>query len=517
VSGGDVAAAVAEVRRIVDAGVAEDGGADTRYGDDGFGGRGRGRERFDDDNERGNGYDDYGGRGGRGGGRGGRSDGGDGFVRRERGGVRFGDDGGGGGGGGGGVRFGDDGGFDGGRGGRGERGGDTDDYERTWGDQRQRQAPAAGGYGSRRESHNAGGGEGYGGGGYGGGGGGPAAAAVEEETADFASIPCAGQEGRVIGKGGENVRAIQERTGAYVNVRRDIGAVEVSGGDVAAAAAEIRRIVADGQRNDVERGGSRQAGDFARPQNNFDDRQGGDFHRRQGGDYDHRSNFDDDNRGRDDRRPSFDDTRDTRSGGRDYDNRSEGGVESINCAGQEGRIIGKAGAMIRQIQERTGANINISRETGTAEVSGGDVAAAVAEIRRIVDAGVAEDGGADTRYGDDGFGGGAQSRESDYGRSSSSNANYDNYADNRGDRYDSRNDSDRDGDGGLEASRYDYKGDQDEDDDEWILEVGLYKLNPEDPMLESAWFQPLHLQSDILVPSLCFQTQLVPLHRGVGG
>jgi hypothetical protein len=61
------------------------------------------------------------------------------------------------------------------------------------------------------------------------------------------------------------VREIQERTGAYVNVRREIGAVEVSGGNVAAAAAEIRRIVEDGKRNDVERGGSRQGGDFDNP------------------------------------------------------------------------------------------------------------------------------------------------------------------------------------------------------------------------------------------------------------
>jgi hypothetical protein len=46
-------------------------------------------------------------------------------------------------------------------------------------------------------------------------------------------------------------------------------------------------------------------------------------------------------------------------------------------------------------------------------------------------------------------------------------------------------------------------------------EVGLYKLNPVDPQLESAWFlQPLNLSSEKLVSILCFQIRLVPLRRG---
>jgi hypothetical protein len=46
-----------------------------------------------------------------------------------------------------------------------------------------------------------------------------------------------------------------------------------------------------------------------------------------------------------------------------------------------------------------------------------------------------------------------------------------------------------------------------------VLVVGLYTLNSVDPKLGSAWFQPLSLKCDILVSSLCFQMQLVPLHR----
>jgi hypothetical protein len=46
-------------------------------------------------------------------------------------------------------------------------------------------------------------------------------------------------------------------------------------------------------------------------------------------------------------------------------------------------------------------------------------------------------------------------------------------------------------------------------------QVGLYKLNPVDPALESAWFQPLKLERDILVSSLCVQIHLVPLQPGL--
>ena len=35
-----------------------------------------------------------------------------------------------------------------------------------------------------------------------------------------------------------------------------------------------------------------------------------------------------------------------------------------------------------------------------------------------------------------------------------------------------------------------------------IAAVGLYKLNPEDPELESAWFQPFNLSSEKLVSTL---------------
>jgi hypothetical protein len=39
--------------------------------------------------------------------------------------------------------------------------------------------------------------------------------------------------------------------------------------------------------------------------------------------------------------------------------------------------------------------------------------------------------------------------------------------------------------------------------------VGLYKLNPVDPELESAWYQPLSLSSEKLVLKVCFQIQVL--------
>jgi hypothetical protein len=47
--------------------------------------------------------------------------------------------------------------------------------------------------------------------------------------------------------------------------------------------------------------------------------------------------------------------------------------------------------------------------------------------------------------------------------------------------------------------------------------VGLYKLNPADPWLESDWFQPLKLKCDIPVSKLCLKIQLVPLQLGDAG
>jgi hypothetical protein len=48
----------------------------------------------------------------------------------------------------------------------------------------------------------------------------------------------------------------------------------------------------------------------------------------------------------------------------------------------------------------------------------------------------------------------------------------------------------------------------------WGVYLGLYKLNPLDPWLDSTWFQHLSVKCDFLVSSLCFRMQHVPLHLG---
>ena len=70
------------------------------------------------------------------------------------------------------------------------------------------------------------------------------------------------------------IREIQERTGAHLSVRRELGVVEVEGGDVAAAEAEIRRIVEEGRRSDAGGGFPAMAstgGTFRRRVDRFDD------------------------------------------------------------------------------------------------------------------------------------------------------------------------------------------------------------------------------------------------------
>ena len=103
-------------------------------------------------------------------------------------------------------------------------------------------------------------------------------AGLPSSGGSFVSVECAGQEGRVIGKGGEKVREIQELTGAHLSVRADLGVVEVEGGDVRAAEREIRRVVEDGRRSDATRGygaserdARRPAGPTVRTTGRFDD------------------------------------------------------------------------------------------------------------------------------------------------------------------------------------------------------------------------------------------------------
>jgi len=72
---------------------------------------------------------------------------------------------------------------------------------------------------------------------------------------------------------------------------------------------------------------------------------------------------------------------------------AEGEVVEVECAGQTGRIIGKGGAKIREIEEMTGCFLRIRKDDGVCEVSGRDMAAAVQEIKNIVEEGRERDSG----------------------------------------------------------------------------------------------------------------------------
>ena len=67
---------------------------------------------------------------------------------------------------------------------------------------------------------------------------------------DVVEVECAGQTGRIIGKGGSKIREIEELTGCVLRVRQEEGVCEVSGRDVNAAVQEIKNIVQDGRERD---------------------------------------------------------------------------------------------------------------------------------------------------------------------------------------------------------------------------------------------------------------------------
>jgi hypothetical protein len=83
----------------------------------------------------------------------------------------------------------------------------------------------------------------------------------------------------------------------------------------------------------------------------------------------------------------------TRAARRSDDTPDAATVVEVECAGQTGRIIGKGGSKIREIEELTGCVLRVRQEEGVCEVSGRDVNAAVQEIKNIVQEGRERDGG----------------------------------------------------------------------------------------------------------------------------
>lgn len=78
-----------------------------------------------------------------------------------------------------------------------------------------------------------------------GGPGGPPSGIKPEATE---TIPCSGFEGRIIGKGGETIRRLQNETGARIRIEKGSGECVVTGSEAAtvAAAAAVRAVMEDG-------------------------------------------------------------------------------------------------------------------------------------------------------------------------------------------------------------------------------------------------------------------------------
>ena len=154
----------------------------------------------------------------------------------------------------------------------------------------------------------------------GGGGGGGGGLVIVEGTA--------GHEGRIIGRGGAMIRELQDRHGVRIQIKRPEGVTEVSGAGADAAAAEIRKIIADAQT-----GGGGGGGGPTQPPTD-----------------------------------------------------PNAVSETIMCDGVESRIIGKGGQNIRALMHRTGAHVRVISEVHQCIITGAPhtVAAAAAEVRDII-------------------------------------------------------------------------------------------------------------------------------------
>ena len=186
--------------------------------------------------------------------------------------------------------------------------------------------------------------------------------AVEYESTK--SIPCVGNEGRIIGKGGAKIRELQAKYEVVMQLNRENGCVEIMGDrtNVLECEVEILRIIEEGTARNAEK--EKQLQNQGR---------GGQHHQR------------------------------GERGGRGEEKRGGGGREEIPCAGMEGRIIGKGGETIRRLEADSGARVRINRERLVCEISGepGCVETAVRLVHELMASSGADRGG----------GGGQQGRQ----------------------------------------------------------------------------------------------------------
>jgi len=202
-------------------------------------------------------------------------------------------------------------------------------------------------------------GGGGGGGGFGGGGGGGESETMQVESRNV---------GRIIGRGGSKIRELQDDSGAKIQVAREEGengmkSVEISGSYEAVQAA--KQMIQDCLNADFGggRGGGGGGGDRG-----YGGGGGGGYGGRQGGG----GGF---------------------GGGGGYGGDSGGPTETIYVDSSEvGRIIGRGGSTIREMQDGSGCRIKVSREGGANGMSSVDLSGQKGSIedakQRIRDCGV---------------------------------------------------------------------------------------------------------------------------------
>ena len=190
--------------------------------------------------------------------------------------------------------------------------------------------------------------------------------AVEYESTK--SIPCVGNEGRIIGKGGAKIRELQVKYEVVIQLNRENGCVEIMGNrtNVLECEVEILRITEEGTARNAEKEKQLQNQGRGGQHHQRGERGGRGEEKRGGGD---------------------------RGGGQ--------GREEIPCAGMEGRIIGKGGETIRRLEADSGARVRINRERLVCEISGepGCVETAVRLVHELMASSGADRGGGDGQQG----------------------------------------------------------------------------------------------------------------------
>ena len=188
------------------------------------------------------------------------------------------------------------------------------------------------------------------------------------------SVPCPGNEGRIIGKRGQKIRELQAKYGVVMQMNREKVTVEIMGDrdKVRECEAEVVKIIEDGNVRNMEK----------------EQRQQQQHHQQRGG------------------------GGGGGGGGRREENRGTNHQkEEIPCSGMEGRIIGRGGETIHRLEAESGARVRINRDRLVCEISGepGRVQTAVRMVHELMARG-------DSRTGGDGGGNQQGGQQSVYGQ-----------------------------------------------------------------------------------------------------